>query len=113
MASLHAIHRLMREVLFTWLPEVLTPVHTAISVMAGQLYWAALNGRLDDVRRRLDQGVHPDEFYVSTAPAVAGAAFADALCWVPHWRAARVHGADDGSLPRLHGHCAAAAGPRR
>ena len=48
-----------------------------------QLYWAARNGEVDEVRRLLDQGVPPDEFRdeVSAAPAAAGGACADALCW--------------------------------
>ena len=52
-------------------------------VMAGQqLYEAARDGRVDDARRLLDQGVPPDEYkYVSAAPAAAGGACADALCW--------------------------------
>ena len=51
--------------------------------MAGQqLFNAACGGRVDEVRRLLDQGVHPDEYkYVSAAPAAAGGACADALCW--------------------------------
>ena len=42
--------------------------------MAGwQLWDAALNGRVNDVRRLLDQGVPPDEYInVSAAPAAAG-----------------------------------------
>ena len=87
-------------------------------VMAYQLYLAAINGRVDEVRRLLDQGVPPDEYRggVSAAPAAAGGACTDALYWgapVPHWRAGRVDGADAGSRPRPHGHCAVAAGPRR
>ena len=52
-------------------------------VMAGvQLWLAAYHGRVDDVRRLLDQGVPPDEYReVSAAPAAAGGACADALCW--------------------------------
>ena len=51
--------------------------------MAGQqLYNAAYNGRVDEVRRLLDQGAPPDEYRrVSAAPAAAGGACADALCW--------------------------------
>ena len=42
-------------------------------VMAGrQLYKAARDGRVDNMRRLLDQGVHPDELFVSAAPAAAG-----------------------------------------
>ena len=41
--------------------------------MAGeQLYLAANGGRVDEVRQLLDQGAHPDERYVSAAPAAAG-----------------------------------------
>ena len=53
-------------------------------VMAGlQLCDAAYNGRVDVVRRLLDQGVHPDEHRggVSATPAAAGGACTDALCW--------------------------------
>ena len=53
--------------------------------MAGQqLYHAAGDGRVDEVRQLLDQGVPPDEYkdpHVSAAPAAAGGACADALCW--------------------------------
>ena len=52
--------------------------------MAGeQLYYAAINGGVDEVRRLLDQGVPPDEYRggVSAAPAAAGGACANALCW--------------------------------
>ena len=43
--------------------------------MAGQQLWlAADRGRVDDVRRLLDQGMPPDEYraLVSAAPAAAG-----------------------------------------
>ena len=55
-----------------------------VSVMAAeQLYNAAGDGRVDEVRRLLDHGVQPDEYrnWVSAAPAAAGGACADALCW--------------------------------
>ena len=49
---------------------------------AEQLFEAAAWGRVDEVRQLLDQGVHPDESrLVSAAPAAAGGACADALCW--------------------------------
>ena len=45
-------------------------------VMAGRQLWeAACDGQVDDVRRLLDQGVHPDDEYrdyVSAAAAAAG-----------------------------------------
>ena len=54
-----------------------------MAVMAGrQLYYAAVGGRVDEVRQLLDQGVPPDEFRpVSATAAAAGGACADALCW--------------------------------
>ena len=32
------------------------------NMAAWQLLWSALGGRVDEVRRLLDQGVHPDEY---------------------------------------------------
>ena len=48
-----------------------------------ELYYAASDGRVDDVQQLLDQGVPPDVYKspVSAAPAAAGGACADALCW--------------------------------
>ena len=46
-----------------------------------QLYGAARHGRVDEVRRLLDQGASLDELCVSAAPAAAGGACTDALCW--------------------------------
>ena len=45
--------------------------HSASEDGGQQLHWAAHGGRVDEVRRLLDQGVHPDEYIgpnVSAAP---------------------------------------------
>ena len=51
---------------------VLTAQRRTAPVMAGQQLWnAAYDGRVDEVRRLLDQGVPPDEYrddLVSAAP---------------------------------------------